>query len=211
MRSKIAARSARPDDVDHVARRRAPPAPTTTIPRRGSSRSSRRPRALSGSGPLTAKIETTLGTFTCELYDKQAPITVANFVGLARGAAPLEGPEDRQVGREEALLRRPDLPPRDPRLHDPGRRSAGRRHRQPRLPLRGRVLARAEVRQAGPAGDGQRRPGHERLAVLHHRGDAPAPDRPPHHLRPVRARSRWSPRSPASSAARATSRRPTSS
>jgi peptidyl-prolyl cis-trans isomerase A (cyclophilin A) len=45
-------------------------------------------KGLSGSGLLTAKIETTLGTFTCELYDKQAPVTVANFVGLARGLRP---------------------------------------------------------------------------------------------------------------------------
>ena len=79
-------------------------------------------KGLSGSGPLTAKIETTQGTFTCELYEKQTPITVANFVGLARGAASVEGPQDRTMG-EEAVLRRPHLPPRDPRLHDPGRRS----------------------------------------------------------------------------------------
>ncbi|HEX3906267.1 MAG TPA: peptidylprolyl isomerase [Polyangia bacterium] len=45
-------------------------------------------KGLSGSGPLTAKIDTTLGAFTCELYDKQAPVTVANFVGLARGLRP---------------------------------------------------------------------------------------------------------------------------
>jgi peptidyl-prolyl cis-trans isomerase A (cyclophilin A) len=47
-------------------------------------------KGLGGSGPLTAKIETTQGTFTCELYDKQAPITVANFVGLARGLRPFK-------------------------------------------------------------------------------------------------------------------------
>jgi peptidyl-prolyl cis-trans isomerase A (cyclophilin A) len=45
-------------------------------------------KGLAASGPLTAKIETTQGTFTCELYDKQAPVTVANFVGLARGLRP---------------------------------------------------------------------------------------------------------------------------
>jgi peptidyl-prolyl cis-trans isomerase A (cyclophilin A) len=50
-------------------------------------------KGLSGSGPLTAKIETTLGTFTCELFDKQAPITVANFVGLARGVRPWKDPK----------------------------------------------------------------------------------------------------------------------
>jgi peptidyl-prolyl cis-trans isomerase A (cyclophilin A) len=50
-------------------------------------------KGLSGSGPLTAKIDTTLGTFTCELYDKQAPVTVANFVGLARGLRPWKDPK----------------------------------------------------------------------------------------------------------------------
>jgi peptidyl-prolyl cis-trans isomerase A (cyclophilin A) len=39
-------------------------------------------------GALTAKIETTMGTFTCELLDKKSPVTVANFVGLARGVRP---------------------------------------------------------------------------------------------------------------------------
>jgi len=35
-------------------------------------------------GP-TAVIDTTVGRLTCKLYDKQAPLTVANFVGLASG------------------------------------------------------------------------------------------------------------------------------
>jgi peptidyl-prolyl cis-trans isomerase A (cyclophilin A) len=50
-------------------------------------------KGLSGSGPLMAKIETTVGTINCELFDKQAPITVANFVGLARGTRPFKDPE----------------------------------------------------------------------------------------------------------------------
>src|SRR5262245_29035579 len=50
-------------------------------------------KGLAGTGPLTAKIETTLGVFTCELYDKQAPMTVANFVGLARGVRPWKDPK----------------------------------------------------------------------------------------------------------------------
>ena len=36
-------------------------------------------------GPLQAVIETNKGKLTCELFDKQAPITVANFIGLATG------------------------------------------------------------------------------------------------------------------------------
>ena len=35
-------------------------------------------------GP-TAVIDTTMGRLTCKLYDKEAPITVANFIGLAQG------------------------------------------------------------------------------------------------------------------------------
>jgi peptidyl-prolyl cis-trans isomerase A (cyclophilin A) len=53
-------------------------------------------KGLAGAGPLTAKIETSLGAFTCELYDKQAPITVANFVGLARGLRPWKDPKTGQ-------------------------------------------------------------------------------------------------------------------
>src|SRR5271154_5924542 len=45
------------------------------------------------SAPLVAKIETTMGTFTCQLFDKQSPMTVANFVGLARGVRPWKDPK----------------------------------------------------------------------------------------------------------------------
>lgn len=43
---------------------------------------------LTGSGKLLATIETDLGALECELYEDKAPITVANFVGLARGTRP---------------------------------------------------------------------------------------------------------------------------
>ncbi|HEX6839851.1 MAG TPA: peptidylprolyl isomerase, partial [Polyangia bacterium] len=55
-------------------------------------------KGVKGTGPLMAKIEVeqggkTMGTFTCELFDKQAPKTVANFVGLARGVRPWKDPK----------------------------------------------------------------------------------------------------------------------
>ena len=55
-------------------------------------------KGIKGTGPLQAKIEVEqsgkmLGTFTCELFDKQAPKTVANFVGLARGVRPWKDPK----------------------------------------------------------------------------------------------------------------------
>ncbi len=42
-------------------------------------------QGLPGKGQLMAEIVTDLGTLSCELYDDKAPITVANFIGLARG------------------------------------------------------------------------------------------------------------------------------
>ncbi len=53
-------------------------------------------KGLSGAGKLTAVIETSLGTFTCELFEKDAPGTVANFVGLARGLRPYRDPVSGQ-------------------------------------------------------------------------------------------------------------------
>ena len=42
-------------------------------------------------GP-TAIIDTTLGTLTCKLFSKEAPIGVANFIGLAQGTKPFRSP-----------------------------------------------------------------------------------------------------------------------
>jgi peptidyl-prolyl cis-trans isomerase A (cyclophilin A) len=40
---------------------------------------------LKGSGPIVAKLETSKGTLQCKLFDDKAPVTVANFIGLATG------------------------------------------------------------------------------------------------------------------------------
>jgi len=44
---------------------------------------------------LTAAIETDLGTLECKLLPEKAPITVANFVGLARGLRPWQTPSGK--------------------------------------------------------------------------------------------------------------------
>jgi peptidyl-prolyl cis-trans isomerase A (cyclophilin A) len=44
----------------------------------------------SGAGTLTAAITTEYGGIKCTLDDKNAPISVANFVGLARGTRPFK-------------------------------------------------------------------------------------------------------------------------
>ncbi len=46
-------------------------------------------KGLAGSGAqLVAELQTSLGTLQCELWPDKAPLTVANFVGLARGVRP---------------------------------------------------------------------------------------------------------------------------
>jgi len=53
-------------------------------------------KGLSSKGQLWATFETSEGTITCELFEKQAPKTVANFVGLARGKRPFKDPKTGQ-------------------------------------------------------------------------------------------------------------------
>lgn len=45
-------------------------------------------KGLEGEGPLMATIQTSLTPLECELWPDKAPLTVANFVGLARGLRP---------------------------------------------------------------------------------------------------------------------------
>ncbi len=47
---------------------------------------------LTGKGPLVAEIKTDKGTLSCTLFEDKAPLTVANFVGLARGLRPWKTP-----------------------------------------------------------------------------------------------------------------------
>ena len=57
-------------------------------------------KGITGKGPLTATIATSLGQFQCELFEDKAPITVANFVGLARGVRKFwSGKDDNWVAR----------------------------------------------------------------------------------------------------------------
>lgn len=46
-------------------------------------------------GP-TVVFDTTMGRMVCRLYSKQAPVTVANFVGLAEGTKPWTNPVTKQ-------------------------------------------------------------------------------------------------------------------
>ncbi len=57
---------------------------------------------LSGGFPLVATLETSHGVLRCELWDDVAPITVANFVGLARGLRPFRDPVTKRWVRRPA-------------------------------------------------------------------------------------------------------------
>jgi peptidyl-prolyl cis-trans isomerase A (cyclophilin A) len=59
------------------------PPPADALPDAPSTTSQVKPAPVP-TGPTTV-IDTTMGRITCKLYDKEAPITVANFVGLADG------------------------------------------------------------------------------------------------------------------------------
>ncbi len=53
---------------------------------------------IPGEGPkLIAQIITSMGDFHCQLFPDKAPITVANFVGLARGLKPFRNPRTGAV------------------------------------------------------------------------------------------------------------------
>jgi peptidyl-prolyl cis-trans isomerase A (cyclophilin A) len=54
-------------------------------------------KSLQGSGALTATLETSNGTLHCALFDAAAPMTVANFVGLATGQKAWRDPRDQKV------------------------------------------------------------------------------------------------------------------
>lgn len=60
-----------------------PPAPPQDLPDAPSTASQAAP-PVAPTGP-TAVIDTSMGRLTCKLYDKQAPVTVANFISLAEG------------------------------------------------------------------------------------------------------------------------------
>ena len=96
---------------------------------------------IQGNGKLMATIETSMGTFHCELFGDKAPMTVANFVGLATGKKAWMNPKTGNVEKGKPFFDGLMFHRVIPRLHDPGRRSARSGHRRPRLQLQRRDLA----------------------------------------------------------------------
>jgi peptidyl-prolyl cis-trans isomerase A (cyclophilin A) len=73
------------------------PAPASDDPVAGKFTLEDATKDLAGKGSLVAEIKTDLGKLECKLYDDRAPITVANFVGLARGLRPFKNPDREWV------------------------------------------------------------------------------------------------------------------
>ena len=48
---------------------------------------------------VTATFETSEGSFVCRLFARECPMTVGNFVGLARGTTPWTDPQGNKVSR----------------------------------------------------------------------------------------------------------------
>jgi peptidyl-prolyl cis-trans isomerase A (cyclophilin A) len=68
--------------------------PPSALPDAPSATSQVKP-VVTPTGP-TAVIDTTMGRLTCKLFDKQAPATVANFIGLADGTKDWTNPKTLQ-------------------------------------------------------------------------------------------------------------------
>ncbi len=80
-----------------TAPEQAPAAPASSAPSGASqdlpdSPGTQTAPAVEPTGP-TAVMDTSMGRITCRLFDKQAPVTVANFVGLADGTKDWTNPE----------------------------------------------------------------------------------------------------------------------
>jgi peptidyl-prolyl cis-trans isomerase A (cyclophilin A) len=105
-RAQASAQDTRPADPGAAAPAAEPAAPTAAASAPGDTDEVRPPTKddlagyvadLKGKGPLQAVFDTSHGKITCELFDKKAPMTVANFVGLARGKKAFRNPRTNAV------------------------------------------------------------------------------------------------------------------
>ena len=128
-----------------------------------------RPPAMSidAAKSYTATLKTNHGEVTIELFASDAPVTVNNFIFLAK-----ENFYDGVIFHRviDGFM----IQGGDPHRHW---------DRRPGLQVPGRNRPFHHLRRARPAGDGQLGPRDQRQPVLHHRHADTAPQRQPHHLR----------------------------
>ena len=56
-------------------------------------------KGITGTGAFIATMDTSNGTLSCKLYDDKAPITTANFIGLANGTRTWKDPTGKWVNK----------------------------------------------------------------------------------------------------------------
>ena len=116
----------------------------------------------------TATLHTTAGDIRVKLFGDHAPKTVRNFVELATGAREWTHPGHRREDERAPLYDGTIFHRVIADFMIQGGDPLGQGLRRPGLQVRRRVPPRAGLRPSLPARDGQRRPEHQRLAVLHH-------------------------------------------
>jgi peptidyl-prolyl cis-trans isomerase A (cyclophilin A) len=90
------------DDDEPTRDARTPPKATDERPQLSAAERAlrRATEGLEGDGSLHATLKTSVGDLDCELHEERVPLTVANFVGLARGTREWLDPErDELVDR----------------------------------------------------------------------------------------------------------------
>jgi len=80
-----------------LAQQSATPPPDAPAPAQQASPAT--PPSPQPTGP-TVLFDTTMGRITCRLFSKEAPNTVANFVGLATGTKPWTSPKTHQIMKD---------------------------------------------------------------------------------------------------------------
>jgi peptidyl-prolyl cis-trans isomerase A (cyclophilin A) len=75
----------------------APPAPVEEVRPPVAADLAEYTKDLGGTTNLSATFDTSQGTIHCELFADKAPMTVANFVGLARGMKPWTDPQSHDT------------------------------------------------------------------------------------------------------------------
>ncbi len=116
----------------------------------------------------TAVIETTEGNITCTLFPDKAPLTVANFIGLATGTKEWKDPKTGKMMKGVPLYNGTIFHRVIPNFMIQGGDPAGNGSGDPGYSFKDEFSPDSDFRSAWPFGDGQQRPQYQRLAVFHH-------------------------------------------
>ena len=119
-------------------------------------------------GP-TAVFDTSMGRVTCKLFDKEAPIAVANFIGLAEGSKDWTDPVTKETMHGKPFYNGTTFHRVIPTFMIQGGDPTGQRDGRPWISLRGRDQSQSQLRRSRAPRDGKRRSQHQRIAIFYHR------------------------------------------